>query len=42
MRKNTTKSGARAAPAPKAAGIDVLAELAALKTMSVPELQEKW
>ena len=42
MRKNTRKSGAKAAPASQAAGIDVLAELAALKTMAVPELQEKW
>ena len=42
MKKNTRKSGAKAAPARQAARIDVLAELPALKTMTVPELQEKW
>ena len=42
MRINTRKSGARAAPARPAEGIDVLAELAALKAMTVPELQGKW
>ena len=42
MRKNTRKSGAKTAPARQAAGIDVLAELAALKAMTVPELQAKW
>lgn len=42
MRKNTRKSGARAAFARQAEGIDVLAELAALKAMTVPELQAKW
>ena len=42
MRKNTRKSGAKAALAGQAEGIDVLAELAALKAMTVPELQGKW
>ncbi len=42
MKKNTRKSGARAALARPAEGIDVLAELAALKAMTVPELQGKW
>lgn len=42
MRKNTRKSGAKAALARRAAGTDVLAELAALKAMTVPELQGKW
>ena len=42
MRRNTRKSGAKAALAHEAAGIDVLAELAALKAMTVPELQGKW
>ncbi len=42
MRKNTRKSGTKAAPTRRAAGIDVLAQLAALKAMTVPELQEKW
>ena len=42
MRKNTRKSGAKAALARQAEGIDVLAELAALKAMTVPELQGKW
>lgn len=42
MRKNTRKSGAKAALADQAEGIDVLAELAALKAMTVPELQGKW
>ena len=42
MKKNTRRSGAKAALARQAAGIDVLAELAALKAMTVPELQEKW
>ena len=45
MRKNSRKSGAKAALARHAEGIDVLAELAelaALKAMTVPELQGKW
>jgi len=42
MRKNTRKSGAKAALTRQAEGIDVLAELAALKAMTVPELQAKW
>ena len=42
MKKNTRKSGGRAALARPAEGIDVLAELAALKAMTVPELQGKW
>lgn len=42
MRKNIRKSSAKAAPARQAERIDVLAELAALKAMTVPELQEKW
>ena len=42
MRKSTRKSAAKAALARQPEGIDVLAELAALKAMTVPELQEKW
>ena len=42
MRKNTRKSGAKTTLARQAEGIDVLAELAALKAMTVPELQGKW
>src|SRR6056297_2036624 len=42
MRKYARKSGARAAPTPQAERIDVLAELAGLKMMTVPELQETW
>ena len=42
MRKNTRKSAAKAALARQPEGIDVLAELAALKAMTVPELQGKW
>jgi len=42
MRKSTRKSGAKATLARQAEGIDVLAELAALKAMTVPELQGKW
>ncbi|WP_136646723.1 DUF2924 domain-containing protein [Tabrizicola sp. YIM 78059] len=42
MRKNTRNSDAKAALARQAEGIDVLAELAALKAMTVPELQGKW
>ena len=42
MRKNTRKSAAKAAIARQTEGIDVLAELAALKAMTVPELQGKW
>jgi hypothetical protein len=42
MRKNTRKSAAKAALALPAEGIDVLVELAALKAMTVPELQGKW
>lgn len=42
MTKKTRKSGGRAAFARQAEGIDVLAELAALKAMTVPELQGKW
>lgn len=37
MRKNTRKSAAKAALARQPEGIDVLAELAALKAMTVPE-----
>lgn len=40
--KNTRKSSAKAALARQAEGIDLLAELAALKAMTVPELQAKW
>jgi hypothetical protein len=42
MRKNARKSGTKAAPACQTAGINILAELTALKAMTVPELQEKW
>ena len=42
MRKNTRKSSVKAALARPAEGIDVLAELSALKAMTVPELQAKW
>ena len=42
MRKNTRKSAAKAALARQAEGIDVLTELAALKAMTVPELQARW
>ena len=42
MRKNKRKSGAKAALAGQTNGIEVLAELAALKSMTVPELQGKW
>ncbi|WP_135451114.1 DUF2924 domain-containing protein [Tabrizicola caldifontis] len=42
MRKNARKSDAKATLAHRAEGIDVLAELAALKAMTVPELQGKW
>ena len=42
MRENTRKSAAKVALARQAEGIDVLAELAALKAMTVPELQGKW
>ncbi len=42
MRKNTRKSGVEAARTRQVEGIDALAELAALKAMTVPELQEKW
>ena len=42
MRKNTRTSGAKTTLARQAEGIDVLAELAALKAMTVPELQGKW
>jgi hypothetical protein len=42
MRKNTRKSAAKAALTRQPEGIDVLAELAALKAMTVPELQAKW
>lgn len=42
MRKNARESGAKAAPARQAERIDVLAELAGLKAMTVPQLQEKW
>lgn len=42
MRKNARKPSAKAALAREAEGIDVLTELAALKAMTVPELQGKW
>ncbi|ESQ13617.1 MAG: hypothetical protein N838_33405, partial [Thiohalocapsa sp. PB-PSB1] len=42
MTKSSRKSDTKAAPARQAKRIDVLAELAALKAMTVPELQEKW
>ena len=40
--KNTRKSAAKAALARQAEGIDVLTELAALKAMTVIELQARW
>lgn len=42
MRRNTRKSNAKAALAHQAAGTEVLAELAALKAIIVPELQGSW